>query len=423
MEKERKYKINRLQTTNDIRPMVTEHWGNLRTAKERGEMVAWASAPSFIFAYAMGMKCHFMAGYASYCGGIGAAEEVLKVAEETGDLPDTCSYHRLHMGMGEAVARGIPINPYAILPMPDLMLAGRLCPEMSHYAEGLHRRFGVRVLPIDLPFVTDMKDLPRAREFVYRQYKELVIPTFEEVCGRPFDYDRMSEILSVLKKVATLRNECWEFFKDIPSRWTLWDYGVSIAPVFYMMGNPIGITYYEKLLKELQERREKNIPAVAPDGEQYRLYWDGWLPWAFLGKFMRKFIPNGAICLCGRYPWEFFPHPELIDPENPVECWTDLYYGQESHLVYSFSPHGTVDLIGELIEDYSLDGLVMFSSKTCRAMNIAQLDVVDAIEKKYGVPGVIIEGDMVDPAMISDSQIETRLQALFEMIDGRRKRK
>ena len=164
METERKYKINRLQTTNEIRPLVNEHWANLRTAKERGEMVAWASAPSFIFAYAMGMKCHFMAGYAAYCGGIGAAEEVLKVAEETGDLPDTCSYHRLHMGMGEAIAKDIPINPAAILPMPDLMIAGRLCPEMSRYAEGLHRRFGVRVLPIDLPFVTDLKDLPRIRE-------------------------------------------------------------------------------------------------------------------------------------------------------------------------------------------------------------------------------------------------------------------
>ena len=415
-----KHKVNRLQTTNDIRPLVDKHWSDLRTAKDRGEQVAWASGPTFIFAYAMGMKCHFMAGYSAYCGGIGAAEEVLKVAEIGGDLPESCSYHRLHMGMGEAVRRGIEINPAAILPMPDLMIAGRLCPEMSHYAEGLYRRFGIKVLPIDLPPVYDMADRARVREYVYRQFTDTVVPMMEEVCGKPFDYDRMSEILSVLKKVATLRNECWEFFKTKPSTWTLWDYGVSIAPVFYMMGDPIGIAYYEKLLKELQERKEKGIPAIAPDGENYRLLWDGWLPWAFLGKFMRKFIRNGAAVLCGRYPWEFFPHPEEIDPEHPVETWADLYYGPESSIVHSFSPEGTIDLISELIEDYSLDGMIMFSSKTCRVMNLSQMEVIDVINKKYGIPGVVVEGDMVDAAMISDAQIENRLEALFEMIDSRR---
>ena len=415
------YKVNRLKTTNEIRPLVDKHWADLRTAKERGELVAWASGPTFIFAYAMGMKCHFMAGYAAYCGGIGAGEEVLKVAEMAGDLPESCSYHRLHMGLAEAVKNEIPINPQAILPLPDLMVAGRLCTEMSYYAEGLYRRLGVPVLPIEFPTIFEREDIPRIREFMYRQFTEIVIPEFERVCGRPFDYDRMSEILTVLKQVATLRNECWEFFKDKPARWTLWDYGVSIAPVFYLMGNPKGIAYYEKLLKELQERREKNIPAIAPDGENYRLYWDSWLPWAFLGKFMRKFTPHGAVCLCGRYPWEFFPHPELIDPEHPVETWTNLYFGEDSHLCYNFSPKGAIGAIGELIEDYSLDGMVMFSSKTCRLWNVSQMEVRDALEKKYGIPGVVIEGDMIDSAMISDSQIETRLEALFELIDSRRK--
>ena len=415
-----KYKINRLEATNYIRPLVDKHWADLRSAKERGEMVAWASGPTFIFPYAMDMKCHFMAGYSAYCGGIGAGEEILKVAEMTGDLSETCSYHRLHMGMGEAASRGLPINPQAILPMPDLMVAGRACPEMSHYAEGLYRRFGSQVLGIDLPFIFDRKDLPRAREYVYRQYKEIVIPTLEEVCGKPFNYDRMSEILSVLKKVTILRNQCWEFFKTKPATCTLWDYGVSIAPVFYMMGNPEGITYYERLLKELQERKEKGIPAMAPDGEKYRLYWDNWLPWAFLGKFMRKFTPYGAVCLCGRYPWEFFPHPELIDPEHPVETWADLYFGDESSLVYTFSPKGAIELIGNLIEEYSIDGLVMFSSKTCRIMNLSHMDIIDVLDKKYGTPGVVVEGDMIDSSMISDSQIETRLEALYETIDSRR---
>ena len=415
------YKINRLTTTNDMRPMVDRHWAELRAAKEKGEKVAWASGPSFIFPYAMGMKCHFMAGYASYCGGIGAADDLLKLAEASGELPETCSYHRLHMGMVEAIKSGAPVNEQAILPLPDILIDGRYCTEQSHYSESFYRRMELRIVPLELPFVFEKEDRPRLKEFVYKQIKENVIPALEDVCGKPFDYDRMSEIISVLKKAATIRNKCWEFFKTKPVHWTLWDYAVSMAPVIYMMGDPAGIPFYERLLKELQERKEKGIPALAPEGEKYRIYWDGWIPWAFLGKFMRKFTPNGAVCLCGRYPWEMFPHPELLDPEHPLETISDWMYGEKG-LANKMAPKGSIEFVSGLVEDYSIDGLVMFSSKSCRMWNLSQRDVIDTLDKKYGIPGVIIEGDMLDPQMISDSQIDTRLQALFETIDGRRRR-
>ncbi|MHC1581451.1 MAG: 2-hydroxyacyl-CoA dehydratase subunit D [Candidatus Syntropharchaeia archaeon] len=414
-----KYEINRLKTTKEIRPLVDRHWSELRTAKERGEIVGWASGPTFIFPYAMEMKCHFMAGYAAYCGGIGAADDVLRAAELAGELPDTCSYHRLHMGMAEAVRKELPIKKEAILPIPDVMIAGRYCTEMSHYAESLYRRLGVRVLPIELPIPFEKEDIERLGEYVIDQTMETVIPTLEEICGKPFDYERMGEILEVLKKTALLRNECWEFFKKKPSPWSLWDYGVSIAPVFYMMGKPESITYYKHLRDELRERTEKGIPAILPDGEKYRIYWDGWLPWAFLGRFIRKFIQYGALPICGRYPWEFFPHPEKIDPKDPIRTWWEQYYSPHG-TAYHLSPKGAFEFIGEVIEEYSIDGMVMFSSKTCRIWNLAQLEIVNAIEKEYGIPGVVVEADMIDPAMVSDAQVETRLQALFEMIEARK---
>ena len=416
-----KYKVNRLETTNEIRPLVDKHWADLRAAKERGEKVAWASGPTFLFPYAMDIKCHFMAGYAAYCGGIGAADEVLKVAEMTGDLPESCSYHRLHMGMAEAVRKGIPVNKQAILPIPDLMISGRFCTEMSHYAEGLYRRLNVPVVPVELPIAYEREDIPRLKNFVLRQFKEILIPTLEQVFEKRFNYDKLSEIIGNLKEAATIRNQCWEFFKTKPSTWTLWDYGVSIAPVFYLMGKPESTIYYKKLLKELQERKEKGIPALAPDGEKYRIYWDGWIPWAFLGKFMRKFTPSGALCICGRYPWEFFPHPERLNPEDPIQSFVDSFFDEDSPRCFSSkAPKGTVEYISELIEDYSIDGMVMFSSKTCRMWNLSQMDVIDALDKRHGVPGVVIESDMIDSTMISDSQIDTRLQALFETIDGRK---
>ena len=34
---------------------------------------------------------------------------------------------------------------------------------------------------------------------------------------------------------------------------------------------------------------------------------------------------------------------------------------------------------------------------------------------------MVIEADMIDPEMVSDAQIDTRLQALFETIDAGRR--
>ena len=40
--------------------------------------------------------------------------------------------------------------------------------------------------------------------------------------------------------------------------------------------------------------------------------------------------------------------------------------------------------------------------------------MIDVLDKRQGFPGVFIEGNMIDPDMVSGSKIDKRLQALFE---------
>ena len=179
---------------------------------------------------------------------------------------------------------------------------------------------------VDLITPYQESDYPFLENYLEQQFKEILIPKMEKVCGKPFNYDRMSEILTVLKKTATIRNECLEYFKKVPSPWTLWDYGVSLAPVIYLMGNPKSIPYYEKLKAELEERSKNNISAIVPE-EKHRVFWDGWLPWGFLGHFSRKITSYGANPISGRYPWEMFPRPDLIEPEpDPVKTYVKALY-------------------------------------------------------------------------------------------------
>ncbi|MDY6856267.1 MAG: 2-hydroxyacyl-CoA dehydratase family protein [Thermodesulfobacteriota bacterium] len=217
-----------------------------------------------------------------------------------------------------------------ILPIPDLMIAGRVCPEMSHYAEALYRKFVIDVVGVDLITSYQESDYPFLERYLEQQFKEILIPKMEKVYGKPFNYDRMSEILTLLKKTATIRNECLE---KVPSPWTLLDYGVSLAPV---------TTY---------------VKAIYSGG--------------MLGNNMAK--------------------PGL-------------------------------SLVSEIVPEYHIDGLIFFTAKNCRIWK-RQLTIMEKMERKYGIPGVTLEADMADAKMFSEAQIDTRLEAFFEVLAARKEKR
>lgn len=418
---EETYKINRLETTKRIGPMVDAHWAGLREAKEQGKLVAWSMGPLFPLAYAMDIPCHFHAGYASYCGGRKGVPPLLEAAEADGHIVDTCSYHRLHMGMIAAIKKGnVDVKPEVLLPIPDVVLSARLCTEHTHQSDSIYRHLNAPTIVVDLPPPHSERDIKLIENYVKEQIYQVAIPALEDLCGRRFNYGRLTEILKVLKQAALMRNKCWRFFEKVPSPWTLWDYGVSIAPVFYLMGQPGTIEYYQDLEAELASRAEQGIGSMHPE-EKYRVYWDGWIPWSFLGVLSRKLLSHGANPVVGRYPWEFFPHADKIDPSKPVDTLVEQWY--TNLMACRSSPEFALPFVEEKTKKYKVDGIIMYAARTCRLWNIGQLEIINEMERKHGIPGVVLEADMLDPKFFSDAQIDIRLQALFEMIDARRKAK
>ena len=75
-----------------------------------------------------------------------------------------------------------------------------------------------------------------------------------------------------------------------------------------------------------------------------------------------------------------------------------------------------VDKMSQLINDYDLDGFVMFSVRSCKRYSLGQLVSKELVTERTGVPGVIIEGDMVDSRVYNAAQIETRVDAFLEML-------
>ena len=409
-------KINRLETTKKIGPMINNYWEKLRQAPAQGKKTAWCAGPLLWMTKAMDMPTHEMPAYAAWAGGRHGAPELLQAAENDGFLPESCSYHRVHMGLLANVRDGVPIREDMQLPIPDIMFTAPLCPEMAHLADSVYRRFGVPVVSMHCPTPYREADIERHTDWMERELREVIVPALEEVCGRPFDNERLREVLIQLKEAALIRNECWEFFKLKPSPWTLWDYIVSMGPFVILAGEPGGVEYYRELKTELEQRFEQGIPALTQ--EKFRVYWDALCMYGWFGVIARKLASLGINAICGRYPWELFPRPWLIDTEgDPIRAMAELI--GEIRRVYAGELYPQI--VAELVEEYDIDGLIMFAFRTCKNWSMGQQDVMMEIERRYGIPGILLDADGIDPRYYSDAQIDTRFLALAEMMEGRKK--
>jgi len=409
-------KINRMETPKKIGPMINNYWENLRRAPKEGKKTAWNAGPLLWMTKAMDIPTHEMPAYAAWSGGKHAAPELIAAAEADGFLTESCSYHRVHMGLLANVRDGIPVREDMQLPIPDVMFTAPICPEMAHLADSVHRRFNVPIIGIHSPTPYREDELPRHIDWMEKELRGRIIPALEDVAGRPFDYDRLGEIIASMKETALIRNECWEFFKLRPSPWTLWDYIVSMGPFVILAGEPEGVEYYKELKTELEERISQGINAIEP--EKHRVYWDALCMYGWFGVIARKLANLGINAICGRYPWELFPEPEKINTEqDPVRTMAEMI----GDICWMYCGERYPTVVSELVEDYHIDGLIMFAFRTCKNWSMGQQDVMDEINRKYGIPGILLDADGIDPRFYSEAQIDTRFQALAEMMEGRKR--
>ena len=71
-------------------------------------------------------------------------------------------------------------------------------------------------------------------------------------------------------------------------------------------------------------------------------------------------------------------------------------------------------IIKDLIDDFSADGVVLHSDRSCKPYSVGQYDLKDELTARLGVRVAVIEADHADPRQFAEEQIETRLQAFME---------
>jgi benzoyl-CoA reductase/2-hydroxyglutaryl-CoA dehydratase subunit BcrC/BadD/HgdB len=391
-----------------LKQITKDYWEEGRNAHEAGRLVAWCSGVSpSDYLSAMDFFIAFPMNQSATTGAMGQSVEMCEVAEARGYPDDLCSYARTNIGTALSSQDLI-----GSLPRPDLLLVcNNQCITIAKWWENLSRLLDVPMILIDVPYLHDdfgKEDIDRVIDYVGQQLRELPAQ-IEHLTGRRFDHDRLAECVRHTGAGVRAWREGLRKRSNVPSPMTVFDVYNLLFPALSLRGRPEAADFYGQLNLELAERVANNVAAVP--GEKYRLHFDAPPPWFAIRQLSSRFASEGAAVITGAYPLSFLPLAEL-DGARPVESIAGALATQ----YVNWGVGRRNEILIELLQEYQLDGMVMQWAQTCKPCSIGQYDQIDAVREKLKLPSMVIDGDMCDARLYSDTETDARIEAFIETL-------
>ena len=114
------------------------------------------------------------------------------------------------------------------------------------------------------------------------------------------------------------------------------------------------------------------------------------------------------------YPESWTLLYELNDLAGMAEAYDAIYV--QRNVDYA------IDRLLKRAQQFKIDGALFHSNRSCKGMDFKQYEMQRRLEQELGIPSVIFDGDQTDPSVFSEAQYETRVQALVEMMEERKKK-
>ncbi|MDR2801542.1 MAG: 2-hydroxyacyl-CoA dehydratase family protein, partial [Desulfovibrio sp.] len=285
-----------------------------------------------------------------------------------------------------------------------------ICHTVIKWYENLSRKFSIPLVMIDMPFNHTNEVLPNNIAYMRNQFLEAV-RQLEQITRKKFDYDKFREVMRVSNETSSWWFKACSLGKHIPSPLNGFDMFNYMAVIVCMRGNPAGRDMFKLWYEELAEKAKKGSGPWKDAEEKYRIIWDGIACWPHLSDSYKVLRENGLNMVTSTYPasWNVIYDQDDLDGmaraySGNVAANRDLDYGANN--------------LATLVRDYSVDGIVYHSNRSCKLMDFRQYEIQRRVEQKSGVASVIFDGDQTDPRVFSLAQYRTRIQALMEMMEA-----
>lgn len=373
--------------------------------------VASAAVPVEVL-YAMDVYPIFPESLAAIAAGIRKADEFFDAARQKGLSNSVCSYTRC--GLGIAWTQKSAFGP---IPEPDIFVTDvSVCSLHVTWWAYLEDHFKKPTYYMDMPATDDPLD-PEYIAYYEGQIRGLV-RFIEEHTSCRLEMERLKEAVRQSDMAGVYWQKILELRRRKPSPVSFRSLAGEILPLVTALGETDCADFYWALYESYREQASQGI-TPAQGGERYRLIWNGIPIWHHL-QVITYFEEKGA-----NFVWE--PYTALswgnktpsgrLDPENPFRTLAEKYTNVLTNMPIERRFH----YFDRAITHYQVDGLVMFSNRSCRPQSIGQDEVVELVRERHDLPVLIFEGDQADPEGFSMQEARTRIDGFLEVLEARKR--
>ena len=344
------------------------------------------------------------------------APEYLAKAEEMGFSLDVCGYVKVDVGM---LNMGMK-HPLGVVPPPDIIVCPTSCNTYLKWVEIWKEYFDVPVVVLDQPTrVVDTKDYwgspiyEQDKRYMLSQLRDMV-EVCQRITGKPFREERLAEYEDQWNQVTEMWLEIREFNKRIPAVYDAFEDGLYyMGGVQASRGSDAALPFLRAVKQELEERVELGIHAT--EEERFRVLVDFAPCWSNLRRFVELFKKWGVTFVYATYMNMLVEPVFRYDISRPLESLAES-------LIYLNLPTSTLHIfnrlpqIVEISRDFAVDGVVLHSIKSCRAVSGSIADYKDHLQRQ-GIPALLVESDLVDARYFAEAQMRNRIDAFFESLE------
>jgi benzoyl-CoA reductase/2-hydroxyglutaryl-CoA dehydratase subunit BcrC/BadD/HgdB len=319
--------------------------------------------------------------------------QIMSRAEEEGYSTDICSYHR--------IAVGCQLLGY--MPRADLLLSSSyFCDGKSRTNELLAHYHGKEAISLDIPNRIDNESV----SYVVDQLK-FIAGKIAEVSGHKLDPKRLRESIRASNRARKSYSNLAEMQKQRPSPWS----GIQAVNMSIfgnlMAGKEIQAHLYGDLVEEC---RGKLASGKVPP-EKFRVIWLAWFPVqpTVINEILRK---NGVSIVMGELERLYW---DEIDEDRP---WEGLAMKSLKNPHVGPVEQRMAGILG-MVDEYSVDGVIHFSTDACRHSCAGTHLIGDALRKR-NIPYMVLEGDMSDKRKYSEDRTRSMLESFIEVMAARK---
>ncbi len=391
------------------------------------ELHARAAQGAFVVWIAINVPAEIFAGFDNVVYGVPESHAAVNAAKGIGALQcekaerigysmDLCSYARIDIG---CVSDNFTDSPTFGLLKPHLLVSNtNNCSLLAKWFDVHHRERGIPHFILDVPFCYAPQK-PKDRDYIVAQFHEL-IRVIGKMSGQQCDMEKVREAVSLTDEGTGWWKRFLGFAEHRPSGITAFDSFVQMAPFLIARGTPQFVAHYRLLASETAQRVASGDYPVP--GEKYRLFWDNIAPWHQLRDMSETLEKKGANIVGATYTSCIGGIEGSFDhyPYGGADPLAHLARTQNAYVC----PHGMplrTRAMADAVKRLNIDGIVFAGNRSCKPYSVSQFGQQRKMAETFGVPSVMIDVDHADVRKYSRESTFTRLEALVENIDMKRR--